>query len=170
MMRRWSIAAAVTAAVVIAACESRSPMPAAPQSPSRLLGGVLGKVQLLACTPVAADSTTITIGPDGGTIVVGPHALVVPPGALDSAVAITAIAPSDTVNRVTLLPSGLVFNHPATLTLSYANCGSIGDLLHRIVYIDGSLSLLDVLPTLDDVLNQQVSTNLHHFSDYAIAW
>ncbi len=64
---------------------------------------------LLQCSPLAADSVTQTIGPAGGTIALSTDTLVIPAGALDSAVTITAVAPSDTVNRIQFQPQGLTF-------------------------------------------------------------
>jgi hypothetical protein len=128
-------------------------------------------VGLLTCTPLAADSVTQTIGPEGGTIVVGANTFSVPAGALDSAVAITAVAPSDSVNRVQFQPEGLTFQQPASLTMSYANCDLAGSILpKRIAYTTDLLLILDYLPSVDDLSGQTVTGLVSHFSDYAIAW
>ena len=135
--------------------------PAAPH----LLGS-----QLLACTPMTADSVTQAIGPAGGTLYVGPHQLVVPAGALDSTVSITAVAPSDTVNRVDLFPEGLTFNTPVSLKLSYANCGLLSPLIPKsVVYLNG-LSIQSLVTSLDSFLTLTVTGSLEHFSGYAVAW
>jgi hypothetical protein len=137
--------------------------------PSRdLLQAVTGP---LTCTPLPADSVTKVIGPGGGTINVGPHSFAIPAGALDSAVSITAVTPSDAVNRIVFQPSGLVFRQPATLTMSYANCGVLGSLLPtQIAYIDNLLEILYYLPSIDNVQSQTVTAQVQHFSDYAVAW
>jgi hypothetical protein len=136
-----------------------------------LLGGLLGKTGLVACTPLAADSASQIIGPDGGTISAGPHTLVIPAGALDSAVLITALAPSDTVSRVTFQPQGLTFQQPALLTMSYANCGLLTLLLPKhIAYVSDGLLILDLLPSTGDIGAQTITGHLRHFSDYAVAW
>jgi hypothetical protein len=167
-------ALAGVAALVVASCDSQAPSVMAPRAaspPSRLVGGLFDNVGLLACTPMTADSTTAIIGSDGGTITVGPHRLDVPAGALDSSVTITAIAPSGDINRVQLLPTGLTFNRPATLTLSYANCSALLSIVpRRVAYIDSSLNILDLLPTADELAGHTVSVTLNHFSDYAVAW
>jgi hypothetical protein len=130
----------------------------------RLLG-------LLTCSPLPADSVTQVIGPDGGTLNVGPHSLVVPPGALDSAVSITAVIPADSTNRVMFFPQGLTFQGRATLTMSYANCGLVQSLLPRqIAYTNDLLQILYILPSFDNWSAKTVTTGLHHFSDYAVAW
>jgi hypothetical protein len=127
---------------------------------------------LRACTPVAADSATQTIGPEGGTLQVGANTLVIPAGALDSAVTITAMAPSDTVNRVQFQPEGLTFNEPARLTMSYANCNTLGLWLPKQIAFttDDLLLILEYLPSWDNLFGQTVTGHVRHFSDYAIAW
>ena len=170
--RHLAVLTAAAAGLAAVACDLATPV-VAPHSDaaagrrSRLVEGV----QVLACAPMAADSATVAVGPSGGTITVGPHRLTIPSGALDSTVTITAIVPSDTVNRVELEPTGLGFHTPATLEMSYANCGLTSLLpLHRIAYIDANWDILDVLASLDDVAARRVSAPLHHFSDYAVAW
>lgn len=167
--RRPVLALFLGAVVAIAAsCMSRDI-----ESPIRTrrlldLGGGPG---LLTCTALAADSVTQAVGPAGGTLQFGPHVLVIPPGALDSSVVITAVAPSDTVNRAHFSPSGLVFQQPASLTMSYANCGIVGSLLPRqIAYTTDLLEILEYLGGSDDMLNQTVTSQVHHFSDYVVAW
>jgi len=128
-------------------------------------------VSLMACAPLLADSASATIGPEGGMIQVGPHTLSVPAGALADTVTITAVAPSDTVNRVQFQPQGLQFQQPAALTLSYANCNWLGSTLPKqVAYTTDALEILELLPTLDNVTTQTVTGQLSHFSDYAIAW
>jgi hypothetical protein len=114
-----------------------------------------------------------TVGPAGGTLTVGPHRLTIPPGALSAPVLITAEAPSDTVNSVRLKPEGLTFapGRPAQLTLSYANCSLLAQLLPgHIAYTTDLLQILSYLPAIDDLLSKTVTGSLPHFSRYAIAW
>lgn len=134
------------------------------------LRGITG---LLECTPLPYASATQRIGPDGGTLHIGPHTLTIPPGALTESVVIRGEAPVDRVNSVRLLPEGLQFasGKDARLTLSYRNClGATLLPLKRIVYTTDNLRLLSVLVSADDVLRQRVSTGLKHFSRYAVAW
>jgi hypothetical protein len=139
--------------------------PQIPAAAPRLMGN-----QLLACTPMTADSVTQVVGPLGGTLSVGPHQLIVPAGALDSAVSITALAPTDTVNRVVFYPEGLTFNTPVSLKLSYANCGLLSALIPKyVVYLDG-LNINTVLTSLDSYLHLSVTGSIEHFSGYAVAW
>ena len=161
-------------------CADRSPVAVnttrAPRSQADLIGvepppppGQLSGV--LYCYPLPAATNSATIGPEGGFLQVGPHTLIVPPGALASAVTITATAPSDTVNRVNFQPEGLTFQQPAAVVMSYTNCDLLGYTLpKKIAYTTDLLVILDYLPSLDDSDSQTVRGWIRHFSDYAIAW
>lgn len=128
-------------------------------------------INLLRCSPLTADTTVATVGPAGGTLTIGPHTLVIPAGALDSSVTITAIAPSDSVNQVEFAPQGLQFETPASLTLSYANCNLLGiSLPKKVVYTDDLLQILELEPSLDHAFSQTVTGRIGHFSSYAVAW
>ena len=125
---------------------------------------------LLTCSPLPYDSATQVIGPLGGTIQVGMDTLVVPAGALLAPVAITMVAPSDTVNRVHFAPEGLTFQQPASLTMSYANCNTLGVQLHVVnASAPGDLSQT-IAPSPVPRNAQTVRGEVNHFSEYAIAW
>ncbi|HEX4629232.1 MAG TPA: hypothetical protein VH137_10625 [Gemmatimonadales bacterium] len=164
------------AALLALSCGDQGTLGVAPRAPlpagrrADLLGLDLG-VPLLTCSPLPSASVTQTIGPDGGTLQVGPHTLSIPPGALLMPVSITATAPSDTVNRIVFQPQGLTFLQPASLTMSYANCGVLGvGPPEQIVYTTDALEILESLPSVDDLTAQTATAPLQHFSDYAIAW
>jgi len=126
---------------------------------------------LLRCAPLSPDSVTQTIGPLGGVLLIGPHRLSIPSGALDTSVTITAVAPADSVNRVHFTPQGLTFREPASLTMSYANCdGSATFVPKQIAYTGDGLAILELVPSFDSFWARAVTGLLRHFSDYAIAW
>jgi hypothetical protein len=168
-IRRILVAALLGA---IAGCSdvSRQPLEPTGAAPAEFsLNSLVGG--LLACAPLPADSASQAIGPQGGTIRVGPHSLYVPPGALDSTTVISAVAPSGTIRMVRFKPDGLNFNGDARVTLSYAGCSPVSWLLpKRVVYIDDSQNVLDILWSLDNVFSQTVTGKIKHFSDYAVAW
>src|SRR6266536_846988 len=168
-MKVTRLLAALLGAAALSLMSCGEPAPLAPRPASLLLGS--GPTGLLRCSPLAADSVTQTIGPDGGTLYVGPHSLTVPAGALDAPVSITAVAPSDTVNQGRFQPAGLSFQRPASLTMSYANCDLLGSLLPKqIAYTTDLLVILDYLPSIDNFFAQRVTGHLQHFSTYAVAW
>ena len=130
-----------------------------------------GSNLLLKCSPQPFDSAAQTIGPDGGTLTVGSTTLTVPPGALSTPTTISGVVQPDSVNAVRFAPQGLVFQQPAQLVMSYANCGVFGSLIpKRIAYTTDDLLILQIIPSLDDILNQKVTGQVSHFSQYAIAW
>src|SRR5437870_12674495 len=105
--RLLSVVVLTGAAAVGVSCGDRSPLgvtPGAPKPRADLLDTLVQTVNqaasLLVCSPLSADSATQVIGATGGAIQVGPHTLTIPAGALGDTVTITAVAPSDTVNRV----------------------------------------------------------------------
>ncbi len=163
--------AALLGAVALVAVSCADPTTPVPQLRGDLFGDLKQLTGLLQCTPLPYDSVTEIIGPEGGTIQVGPHTFTVPAGALDTAVAITAVTPSDTVNQIQFQPEGLVFNGFTTLRMSYANCNLLGSLEPlRIAYTSSDGVILDYLPSLDNDFTQTVRGKLQHFSEYAIAW
>ena len=142
-----------------------------------LLGDALGGVNrllgtLLTCRPLPFDADSAVIGPLGGTLHMGPHSLFIPPGALNHRVMIKGEAPTDDVNSVRFSPEGLQFERSATLTMSYANCNLVGGLLtpKRIAYTTEGLHILSYIPSVDNLLQRDVTGRLDHFSRYAVGW
>jgi hypothetical protein len=136
---------------------------------SSLLGGLLGGLQLLNCTTQPYDSVTQVIGASGGIIHVGPHRFVVPPGALSSNTSITAVTPSVNRREVRFQPHGLVFDEPTYLTMSYSGCSLVSQLLpKRIGYTSSSLTLLYLIPSLDNFFTKKVTGRIDHFSGYVL--
>jgi hypothetical protein len=165
----------VAAGVTLASCVE--PGPAAPDlsgpppKPSLEAGvSALSEGGLLKCRPMAAASATVTIGPSGGDIKVGRHVLSIPGGALKQRTMITALAPSDTVNRIQFQPDGLTFQKPVLLVMSYANCSLDRPTAREIVYVDDRLKVLGHQPSKDDPAGKRVGGLLTHFSQYAVSW
>ena len=97
---------------------------------------------LLQCTKLAASSVKQTIGTAGGT-----------------------------GNVVAFKPAGLTFLTPAYLVLSYANCSIVASSISKqVAYTTDSLAILYYLATSDNTAAQQVTAQITHFSNYAVAW
>jgi hypothetical protein len=124
---------------------------------------------LLRCDPLPYVTTTKLVGPKGARIKVGSHSLIIPAGALDREVAITAEQVSDSVNSVRFSPEGLSFAAPAELTMTYSNCTEV-QTSKRIVYTTETLDVIEVLPSRDKSQTKSVVSPLDHFSRYAIAY
>jgi hypothetical protein len=165
---------------------TKAPVPAAsgtqPTVSNDLVGGLLGGVGgvtggllngLLSCSPQPYASTTQTIGPAGGIIRVGRQSLVIPAGALNAPVQITAEVPSDEVSSVRFSPEGLQFNrgHSPVVTLDYSSCpaGRL-QIFKHVAYTTERLQILNLLTSLDNLLLMKVSAPIEHFSRYAVAW
>ena len=165
------LAAGLVLATGLTSCsslEAPTAPPAAATSPDLRLPILSG---LLACNPQPYARTVQVVGPGGGTIQVGGHSLVIPPGALLLPVTITAEAPSDAVASVRFQPEGLRFQRSATLTLDYSNCpaGRL-QILKHVAYTTDGLDILSLLLSRDNLLAMRVSADLQHFSRYAVAW
>jgi len=176
-MKSTRLAQSVLVGCVLIALSCREPSPTgidattAPPSGDLLGTSLMSRIGLLSCTPLPADSASQTIGAEGGVLQVGPHTLSIPAGALDTAVTLTAVAPSATVNSVQFGPQGLTFQQPATLTMSYANCRGLAlGWSKRIAYTTDVLEILEYLSSVDDKGDQAVSAPIDHFSTYAVAW
>ena len=169
--RFWSHVVAAASIAVIFGCTERAPMEPLAQPPRHDFISSFAFPTLLKCAPLPADSASATIGPDGGVIQVGPHQLTIPAGALQDTVTITAVAPSSPVIRVQFEPHGLTFEGSISLSLSYAHCSGLALFVPKqVAYTDGGFNILELLPSLDDLVARRVTGELHHFSDYAIAW
>src|SRR5437016_948769 len=173
-MRLWPAVLLGAASLLILGCGARSPLgvPSQALTPhSALIDGPLAPTGLLTCQPLPYDSATQTIGPEGGTIQIGAYSLVIPAGALAAPTMITAVVVSGPVNAVRFQPEGLQFEQTAYLTMSYANCDLLGSIAPKqIAYPTDALGILEYLLSADDLLAQRVTGELHHFSEYAIAW
>ena len=126
---------------------------------------------LLQCSKLPSTSVKQTIGSTGGAMRIGPQLLLVPSGALAQPVTISGKTAGGPGNAVDFKPVGLVFLKPVYLVLSYANCTTAGSSASRAVaYTTDSLAILYYVPSSDNTSAQQVTGQIFHFSNYAIAW
>lgn len=174
-MRLLRTVAALAVVALAVACSDRT-APVAPPQPApdaSLIGWLGSSTGLLKCSELPATSTSAVIGPDGGSISAGPHTLRIPAGALAEPTTITMSVPSGTgLNAVHFEPEGLQFERSAALTMSYANCSLLGNLLpKRIAYTSADHSdILYWLLSLDNIFARKVTGKLDHFSDYVVGW
>ena len=117
-----------------------------------------------------SEAESELLGPEGGTIDAGRAKLVIPRGSLTDTVTITMEVIGDTVRAVRLLPQGLVFQSPAYLTLSYSDCQSVNGNPKRIAYTSDAWMILEYEQSRDDAARNEVTGELNHFSNYAVAW
>ena len=193
MFRHRALTRSITAFVLAATVAACADAPSAPPPPppnqallGDLLGGVTGTVTgtvgtltgtlggllngLVACNVRETTRGAAVVGPNGGIVRVGPHSLLVPPGALDRNVTISGVAPAGSFVKVEFQPEGLQFARPTALTMSYRSCGLLGSLNYTVVHLDeNDRTVLDILPSVPNLLTRTVTGKVDHFSNYAIA-
>jgi hypothetical protein len=127
-------------------------------------------VQLMRCEPRDYAADVAIIGPNGGTLHVGPHELVIPKGALNHEELITAEAPTSSLVDVRFQPEGLQFSADAQLKLSYKGCvrPTSADLF--VAYLGQNNQVLELPPSRDQKVDDDVEADIGHFSRYAIAY
>ena len=127
------------------------------------------EVQLLRCQPRDYEADAAIIGPQGGTLKVGEHELVIPAGALDHEELVVAESPTSSRVDVQFAPHGLQFLKPAQLKLSYKGCVRPTSLDFLIAYIEAN-RVLELPPSVDHKVDDRVEADINHFSRYAIAY
>ncbi len=134
-------------------------------------GGDWGDTKPSSCKPLSLETESADIGPWGGVLRIGPHTLLVPPGALLQRTRITGRIFADSVNSIQFFPEGLRFLAPAVLQLSYENCRKLDLATMKVVYTsDDLLRLLELVPSEDRKLRKTVVGLIGHFSRYAVAY
>lgn len=123
---------------------------------------------LVRCEPREYDADVKIIGPDGGSLSIGPHKLSIPKGALKTEVVVTGEMPVSMAVTVRLLPHGLVFDVPPRLTLNYEHCSRPTDYKERVAYTDEELNPVEFPLAKDYTDYQYVDAWLDHFSRYAV--
>ncbi len=107
----------------------------------------------------------------GGRIVLGNNALIVPPGALDNEVDITATVPADTIAEIQLQPHGLRFELPVFLVFDASGCAIGGDDDDvPVAYVDDAGNILEWLEGRRSPSGRTVTAAIHHFSGYILAF
>lgn len=127
------------------------------------------EIQLLRCQPRDYEADAAIIGPQGGTLKVGEHELVIPAGALDHEELIVAESPTSSLVDVQFAPHGLQFLKSAQLKLSYKGCVRPTSYQFLIAYIQGN-RVLELPPSVDRKDDDEVEADIDHFSRYAIAY
>ena len=124
---------------------------------------------MVACTKREHQIGTATIGPRGGTLVVGANLLIVPAGALTKETVITGEVLEGTTAVMKFQPHGLQFRKPAALFLNASGC-ALPDYLPDVVYFDSeSGEILERIQAVYSRWFKRVIAPISHFSSYAIA-
>ncbi|HXT18010.1 MAG TPA: hypothetical protein VN706_20430 [Gemmatimonadaceae bacterium] len=120
--------------------------------------------QPLACNVDAPLQGSAIIGPSGGTLNVGPHRLIIPPGALDSNVTVSGVVPAGNTLRIDFYPQGLQFRKPAGLVLDASSCGTVPN----VIYLDEVDGLQEHIQATFSTWWHTIAAPLDHFSGYLL--
>lgn len=127
---------------------------------------------LVQCERHPAYVGSAEIGPSGGQIVVGTSRVIVPPGALNKKVRITATMPAG--EHISIFfefsPHGLVFKKPAGLVLDASGCDIPSYYAPDIVYLGENGEILEYIQSYYSNHWHFVAAPIWHFSPYAVAW
>ena len=130
-----------------------------------------GNGGIASCSTVLVGMIRQTVGPAGGVIALGPARLTIPPGALSQMVTIQAQIPAGySGNYIQFKPDRLVFQQPASLTISYSNCSLVNATQLKVAQVSDVLQIIQYVPSTNDVDAHTVTGQLQHFSNYAVAW
>ena len=129
-----------------------------------------GGATYLSCMPQAYAGWAEVIGPEGGSLKVGPHVLTVPAGALTKEYLFIGERPMGDLVEADFRPEGLKFAVPATLKLDYKACVFPPPVPFRGAYVDGKKNFLEWEPSKDDKFGKVVTVTISHFSGYIIAY
>jgi hypothetical protein len=118
----------------------------------------------LACTVDAPLTGSALIGPRGGELDVGPHRLIIPPGALDSTTLVSGSVPQGSTLRIDFQPEGLHFRKPAGLILDASSCGAVPNAL----YLDEVDGLVEEIDAVYSAWWHTIAAPIDHFSGYML--
>ncbi|RPH95655.1 hypothetical protein EHM69_03745 [candidate division KSB1 bacterium] len=127
-----------------------------------------------AINPAAIASRAQRVGPQGCTISLGAHRVIIPAGAVDDFMTITIAYGSVTGIAIDCGPSPFRFNVPVTIVLSYAGTQYANNGTNAtppplsIVYM-ADPETFEPLPSDVDVTKMTVSAQTDHFSRYIIS-
>lgn len=130
------------------------------------------RAALVRCEQHPTWTGSAVIGPNGGTLLVGSSRVIVPPGALNKKVFITATMPAGEfiTIRFEFQPHGLVFKKPAGLILNASGCDIPSWAAPDIVYLSEAGEILEYIDAYYSNYWHTVAAPIWHFSGYAIAW
>ena len=134
-------------------------------------GGGGGNGGIATCSTVIVGMIKQTVGPAGGVIALGPARLTIPPGALSAPVTIQAQIPAGySGNYIQFKPDRVVFQQPASLTISYSNCSLANAAQLKVAQVSDVLQIIQYVPSTNNLDAYTVTGQLQHFSNYAVAW
>jgi hypothetical protein len=123
-----------------------------------------GSGNRLPCDVPSLLTGSAEIGPEGGTLDVGPHRLIIPAGALTTKVQVSGFVPAGPNIEIHFEPHGLQFRKPAGLVLNVASCGNVPD----VVYLNEVGVIAERIKAIFSSWWHAVAAPIDHFSVYAL--
>jgi hypothetical protein len=118
----------------------------------------------LACMVPAALTDSALIGPSGGELDVGPHRLIIPPGALTTTMWLSGTVPAGNSLRIDFQPEGLQFKKPAGLILDASSCADVPN----IVYLNEDGGIEEHIQAIFSNWWHTIAAPIDHFSGYML--
>jgi hypothetical protein len=173
MSGRLLVLSAALLVLMVASCAENTTSPQTPGVPEFVrvtdpFSTSLGLSGSRTATSAPSTETTVMVSAAaGGLVTAGRYSVMIPPGALPADTWITVRAKeADGTVGCELLPHGLVFAVPVTLSMNLTGTSYAGTTPVTIYWYDTSKGLwVDVGGSMNPATTQ-VSTPLPHFSDY----
>jgi len=167
------IASVLIVAIMLFAGCSNSPLesPAEnPESRPALLGRSAAAVSAAQLNASIFHTEQIISAAEGGRMVLFDVVLDIPPGAIDNDTLFSIDIPDLTVFYNEFGTSGLVFNKPVTVTMSYrdADLSQVVESTIRIAFYNPETGEYDDVECQLDMDNMMVIAELNHFSAYGL--
>lgn len=173
---RFRLALGAMAVAAFGACAdaptvSRS---ATPSAPAALLGS--NAPNLLECPVNTTQSTTGVIGPLGGVLSLGNHAVQIPAGAVPTPTLFSLTVPSGRYMKVDVTAVGVehyVFGAPVSVTVDYSRCpaGRTERRSLTVWYVAPATNApLEHMGGVDDPAKRRITFETGHLSGYVIAY
>jgi hypothetical protein len=127
-------------------------------------GNAVASAKPVACNIDAPLTGSALIGANGGVLNVGPHRLIIPPGALDRDTWVSGSVPAGNSLRIDFQPEGLQFRKPAGLILDASSCGDVPN----IVYLDEQGGIAEHIEAIFSNWWHTIAAPIDHFSGYML--
>lgn len=118
----------------------------------------------LACLVEAPLYGSATIGARGGELDVGPHRLIIPPGALTADTFVSGSIPAGPRIEIDFAPQGLQFKKPAGLILDASLCGAVPN----VVYLNEVGGIAERIQAVFSNWWHTIAAPIDHFSGYML--
>ncbi|MBN2226955.1 MAG: hypothetical protein JW763_06290 [candidate division Zixibacteria bacterium] len=163
----------IVAVMLFAGCSNsplESPADNSDSQQPALLGRTAAAVTAAQLNASIFHAEEVISAAEGGRLTLFDVIMDIPPGALNSDTLFSIDIPDLTVFYNEFGTSGLVFNKPVTVTMSYrdADLSQVVESTIRIAFFDPETQQYEDVECQLDMDNMTVTAELHHFSAYGL--